>query len=53
MRSSCSRSGIRWRAPGPGTDHRDELVRARTDYLSAKATVSGKQQADAALLKFY
>ena len=32
---------------------RDELVKARADYLSAKATVSGKQQADAALLKFY
>jgi Tfp pilus assembly protein PilO len=32
---------------------RELLVRARQDYLSAKATVSGKQQADAALLKFY
>jgi hypothetical protein len=32
---------------------RDLLVRARQDYLSAKATVKGKQEADAALLKFY
>lgn len=32
---------------------RDHLLRARQDYLSAKATVSGKQQADAALQKFY
>lgn len=31
----------------------EELNRARQDYLSAKATVSGKQQADAALQKFY
>jgi len=31
-----------------------ELVnRARLDYLSAKATVTGKQQADVALQKFY
>ena len=29
------------------------LNRARQDYLSAKATVTGKQQADAALQKFY
>jgi len=32
---------------------RDHLIQARQDYLSAKATVSGKQQADAALQKFY
>jgi Tfp pilus assembly protein PilO len=32
---------------------RERLLRARQDYLSAKATVSGKQQADAALQKFY
>jgi hypothetical protein len=32
---------------------RDELVQARQDYNNAKATVSGKQQADAALQKFY
>jgi type IV pilus assembly protein PilO len=31
----------------------EELYRARNDYASAKATVSGKQQADAALQKFY
>ena len=31
----------------------EELNHARQDYLSAKATVSGKQQADAALQKFY
>jgi Tfp pilus assembly protein PilO len=32
---------------------REELNRARLDYQSAKATVTGKQQADAALQKFY
>ena len=32
---------------------REELNRARQDYQSAKATVPGKQQADAALQKFY
>lgn len=32
---------------------RAELHRARQDYESAKATVTGKQQADAALQKFY
>ncbi len=32
---------------------REQLHRARLDYQSAKATVSGKQQADAALQKFY
>jgi hypothetical protein len=32
---------------------REELIHARQDYQSAKATVSGKQQADAALQKFY
>jgi len=32
---------------------RDQLTRARQDALSAKATVTGKQQADAALLTFY
>jgi hypothetical protein len=32
---------------------REELVQARQDYNSAKATVSGKQQADVALQKFY
>lgn len=32
---------------------RDELVQARQEYNNAKATVSGKQQADAALQKFY
>ena len=31
----------------------EELNRARLDYQSAKATVTGKQQADAALQKFY
>ena len=34
------------------TQH-DLLNRARQDYRSAKATVAGKQQADAALQKFY
>jgi type IV pilus assembly protein PilO len=32
---------------------RDQLVKARQDFNNAKATVSGKQQADAALQKFY
>jgi type II secretory pathway component PulM len=32
---------------------RDQLVRARQDFNNAKATVTGKQQADAALQKFY
>ena len=32
---------------------RDQLTRARQDFLSAKATVTGKQQADAALQTFY
>jgi len=32
---------------------RDQLTRARQDALSAKATVKGKQDADAALLTFY
>ena len=32
---------------------RDELVKARQDYNSAKATVAGKLQADSALQKFY
>ena len=32
---------------------RELLNRARLDFQSAKATVSGKQQADAALQKFY
>lgn len=32
---------------------REELHRARLGYQSARATVSGKQQADAALQKFY
>jgi len=31
----------------------EQLYRAQSDYNSAKATVSGKQQADAALVKFY
>jgi type IV pilus assembly protein PilO len=31
----------------------EELNRARLDYQSAKATVTGKQQADSALQKFY
>ena len=31
----------------------EELYRAQADFKSAKATVSGKQQADAALQKFY
>lgn len=31
----------------------DELYRAQADFKSAKATVSGKQQADVALQKFY
>jgi hypothetical protein len=30
-----------------------DLYKARNDFAVAKATVSGKQQADAALLKFY
>lgn len=32
---------------------REQLVKARQEYTSAKATVTGKQQADAALQKFY
>jgi Tfp pilus assembly protein PilO len=32
---------------------REQLHVARNDYNSARATVTGKQQADAALLKFY
>jgi Tfp pilus assembly protein PilO len=32
---------------------RDQLGRARQDYQLAKATVSGKQQADSALRQFY
>jgi hypothetical protein len=32
---------------------RDQLVRARNDFQSAKATVTGKQQADVALQTFY
>jgi Tfp pilus assembly protein PilO len=32
---------------------RDELVKARQDYNNAKATVTGKHQADAALQMFY
>jgi hypothetical protein len=32
---------------------RDQLIQARADYNSAKATVTGKQQADAALQTFY
>ena len=32
---------------------RDQLTRARQDFLSAKATVAGKQQADVALQTFY
>lgn len=32
---------------------RDQLVQAREDYNNAKATVSGKQQADLALQSFY
>ncbi len=31
----------------------DQLYRAQADFKSAKATVTGKQQADAALQKFY
>ena len=31
----------------------DQLYRAQADHKAAKATVSGKQQADAALQKFY
>ena len=34
------------------TQH-EQLNKARLDYQSAKATVTGKQQADAALQKFY
>jgi Tfp pilus assembly protein PilO len=34
-------------------EQHNQLNRARLDYQSAKATVSGKQQADAALEKFY
>lgn len=43
-------------AAGAGNEARnahDDLNRARQDYQLAKATVSGKQQADAALQKFY
>lgn len=32
---------------------REQLVKARQDYNAAKATVTGKQQADSALRKFY
>ena len=32
---------------------REQLVKARQDYNNAKATVTGKQQADVALQKFY
>jgi Tfp pilus assembly protein PilO len=32
---------------------REQLVKARQDFSSAKATVTGKEQADAALQKFY
>ena len=32
---------------------RDELVKARQDYNSAKATVTGKKLADSALQEFY
>lgn len=32
---------------------REQLVKARQDYNNAKATVTGKQQADSALQKFY
>lgn len=32
---------------------REQLVKARQDYTNARATVTGKQQADAALQKFY
>jgi hypothetical protein len=32
---------------------RDELVKARQDYNNAKATVTGEQQADSTLKKFY
>jgi type IV pilus assembly protein PilO len=32
---------------------RDQLNKVRLDYQSARATVSGKEQADAALQKFY
>ena len=32
---------------------REQLVKARQDYNSAKATVTGEQQADSALQKFY
>jgi Tfp pilus assembly protein PilO len=34
-------------------DAREQLLKARQDYSNAKATVTGKQQADLALQKFY
>jgi Tfp pilus assembly protein PilO len=40
-------------AEAEATLERDQLTRARQDFASAKATVAGKQQADAALLTFY
>jgi Type II secretion system (T2SS), protein M subtype b len=40
-------------AEGEARLQRDLLGKARFDYQSAKATVSGKQQADFALEKFY
>lgn len=40
-------------AQAEATTQHQLLGRARLDYQSAKATVSGKQQADSALQKFY
>ena len=40
-------------AEGEANLQHEQLNRARVDYQSAKATVTGKQLADAALLKFY
>jgi Tfp pilus assembly protein PilO len=41
------------RAEEDANAHRELLHRADTDFKSAKNTVAGKQQADAALQKFY
>lgn len=40
-------------AEAESRSQRETLNRARQEFLEAKATVSGKQQADAALVKFY
>ena len=40
-------------AEGEARAQHEAVNRSRLDYLSAKATVTGKQQADSALQKFY